>query len=49
MKRGLKNILIITPTEPNVKGGEAETGMLLAAFTLDVRIRRCYSGMRSAK
>lgn len=36
----------ITPTEPDVKGGEAG---LLAAFTLDVWIRRCYSGMRSAK
>lgn len=36
----------ITPTEPDIKGGEAG---LLAAFTLDVRIRRCYSGMRSAK
>ena len=31
---------------PEFKGGEAG---LLAAFTLDVWIRRCYSGMRSAK
>ena len=36
----------ITSTELDVKGGEAG---LLIAVTLDIRIRRCYSGMRSAK
>ena len=33
----------ITPVGVDVKGGEA------VYFTLDVRPRRCYSGMRSAK
>lgn len=33
----------ITPVGVNVEGGEA------VHFTLDVRLLRCYSGMRPAK
>ena len=37
----------ITPVGVDVKGGEAVGEAV--HFTLDVRPRRCYSGMRSAK
>ena len=38
-----RHVYNITPTGQDVKGGEA------VHVTLDIRARRCYSGIRSAK
>ena len=40
---GCRLVGIITPLGPDVEGGEA------ACEALDIRPRRCYSGMRPAK